>query len=86
MPIAEPEQPPVETPPLNRSVKSNGLFGRDQSVAGPAALDDAQHEDGVWPIKWQAISPGVELEWRGRVTNDALLPLQAYLAAGYTTD
>jgi hypothetical protein len=42
------------------------------------ALADAQEEDGGWPISWQAISPGVELEWRGAVTIKALRTLEAY--------
>lgn len=37
-----------------------------------------QQEDGGWPISWEAISPGVALEWRGRVTISALRTLQAY--------
>lgn len=37
-----------------------------------------QQDDGGWPITWDAISPGVELEWRGRRTLDALLTLRAY--------
>ena len=36
-----------------------------------------------WPIKWPAISPGVELDWRGRVTIDALLAIGAYEGAGF---
>ena len=77
-------------PPLDWAPAPTGfgysLFHRDQLDAGLAALTNAQHEDGGWPIKWPAISPGVELEWRGRVTIDALLTLQAYAAAGYTPD
>ena len=77
-------------PPLDWAPAPTGfghsLFDRDQIDAGLAALADAQCEDGGWPIKWTAISPGVELEWRGRVTIDALQTLQAYAAAGYTTD
>jgi hypothetical protein len=42
------------------------------------ALADAQEEDGGWPISWQTISPGVELEWRGAVTIKALRTLEAY--------
>ena len=55
-----------------------GLFTRDQLMEGLTALADGQRDDGGWPIKWPAISPGVELEWRGRVTIDALRTLQAY--------
>ena len=56
----------------------HSLFARDQLIEGLAALAKAQRDDGGWPIKWPAISPGVELEWRGRVTIDALLTLRAY--------
>ncbi|MCY3639586.1 MAG: hypothetical protein OXH37_01060 [Gammaproteobacteria bacterium] len=61
----------------------HGLFTRDQLIEGLAALANAQRDDGGWPIKWPAISPGVELEWRGRVTIDALLTLRSYAMAGY---
>jgi hypothetical protein len=47
-----------------------------------AALNGRQQLDGGWSINWDAISPGVELEWRGRKTVDALLTLTAYQAAG----
>jgi hypothetical protein len=47
-----------------------------------AALAGRQQPDGGWPINWDAISPGVELEWRGRKTIDALLTLQTYQEAG----
>ncbi|MCY3810703.1 MAG: hypothetical protein OXH15_02795 [Gammaproteobacteria bacterium] len=60
-----------------------GLFERTDLEAGLAALADAQREDGGWPISWQAITPGVELEWRGRKTIDALLTLSAYAESGY---
>ena len=63
----------------------HSLFTRDQLIEGLAALAKAQSDDGGWPIKWPAISPGVELEWRGRVTIDALLTLRAYEIAGYSS-
>jgi hypothetical protein len=43
-----------------------------------SALAGRQMEDGGWPINWDAISPGVELEWRGLVTIEALWTLRAY--------
>jgi hypothetical protein len=43
-----------------------------------AALAYRQEEDGGWPINWDALSPGVELEWRGWVTIEALWTLRAY--------
>lgn len=61
----------------------HSLFRREDLIAGLAALCEAQQEDGGWPIKWRAISPSVELEWRGRITIDALLTLDAYAGAGY---
>jgi len=42
------------------------------------ALAARQQDDGGWPISWAAISPGVELEWRGVVTLQALRCLRAY--------
>ncbi|MYE81616.1 MAG: hypothetical protein F4X36_07185 [Gammaproteobacteria bacterium] len=74
--------PPLDWAPLPKGF-GYGLFERSELSAGLAALRSAQGEDGGWPIKWQAVSPGVELEWRGRVTIDALLTLRAYQAAGF---
>ncbi len=42
------------------------------------ALAARQQDDGGWPIKWDPISEGVRLEWRGKVTVDALVTLRAY--------
>lgn len=42
------------------------------------ALALRQLPDGGWPINWQAISPGVELEWRGVMTLRTLVTLRAY--------
>ena len=44
-------------------------------------LDDLasrQERDGGWPISWNAPSPGAALEWRGRVTFEALVCLRAW--------
>jgi hypothetical protein len=41
-------------------------------------LTALQQADGGWPIKWEAPGPGAEIEWRGRVTLDALITLRAY--------
>jgi hypothetical protein len=42
------------------------------------ALQDRQQPDGGWPITWEAISPAVEMEWRGVRTLDALITLKEY--------
>jgi hypothetical protein len=42
------------------------------------ALENRQQADGGWPINWPAVSPAGELEWRGRVTVNALRTLAAY--------
>src|SRR5205809_989744 len=39
------------------------------------ALANRQQADGGWPISWGTISPAVEIEWRGRVTIEALRTL-----------
>ena len=74
-------------PPLDWAPVPTGfgyrLFEREELSAGLADLRSRQAEDGRWPIKWPPIGPGVELEWRGRVTIDALLTLRAYEAAGF---
>lgn len=47
-----------------------------------AARAAAQAEDGGWTVPWPTVSPGVEMEWRGRVTVETLRTLHAYAAAG----
>lgn len=42
------------------------------------ALAAKQQPDGGWPIGWEAISPGVELQARSIVTLNALKTLRAY--------
>lgn len=54
------------------------LFDEETIAKHLAALANHQQPDGGWPIKWDAISPAVELEWRGRVTIGALRTLEAY--------
>lgn len=53
-------------------------FDDDLIAANLKALKAAQQEDGGWSIGWPPVSPGCELEWRGWVTNAALLKLRAY--------
>jgi hypothetical protein len=65
------------------------LCPRPDSIARPAFADDLidahldalaarQREDGGWPIAWNPPGPAAELEWRGRVTWEALWRLRAY--------
>ena len=73
---------PLDWAPLPRGF-CHRLFSREVLAADLDALAGLQRADGGWPIGWQAISPGVELEWRGRVTVDALRTLHAYADAGF---
>ena len=43
-----------------------------------ALLAKRQRPDGGWPITWDTVSPAAEMEWRAKVTIDALATLQAY--------
>jgi hypothetical protein len=43
-----------------------------------SALAGRQQGDGGWPLNWDALSPGVEMEYRGRATLFALATLRAY--------
>nr|QQZ50402.1 hypothetical protein JKL49_01600 [Phenylobacterium glaciei] len=43
-----------------------------------AALEARQAQDGGWPISWETVGPGPQLEYRGVVTVAALRTLQAY--------
>lgn len=54
------------------------LFDDKTIAVHLAAQANRQQDDGSWPIKWEPISPAVEIEWRGRVTIDALRTLEAY--------
>jgi hypothetical protein len=65
------------------------LCPRPDSIARPAFPDELiqahldallarQQADGGWPIAWNAPSPAAELEWRGRITWEALVRLRAY--------
>jgi hypothetical protein len=42
------------------------------------ALASGRQEDGGWQFNWLAWNPAATLEWRGIVTIDALVTLQAY--------
>lgn len=54
------------------------LFSDDLIARHLDWLATRQQEDGGWPISWEPISPGVQLEWRGRVTIAALRTLESY--------
>ena len=66
-----------------------GLCPTPASIARPAFSDDLiaahlddlasrQQADGGWPITWQAPGDGAAIEWRGRLTLEALLCMRAY--------
>lgn len=65
------------------------LCPRRDSIAREAFSDElldahldvlaaAQEPDGGWPIRWEAPGPGAAMEWRGRVTVEAVMRLRAY--------
>ncbi|HEY3363518.1 MAG TPA: hypothetical protein VGK74_00425 [Symbiobacteriaceae bacterium] len=54
------------------------LFSDAVLAAHLDALAARQGEDGGWPLTWPSLSPANEMEWRGRVTVEALATLQAY--------
>jgi hypothetical protein len=58
--------------------RSRALFEPALIEAELDRLEAAQHEDGGWSFDWLAWSPGQEVEWRGRVTVDALRTLAAH--------
>ena len=43
-----------------------------------AALEARQADDGGWPISWETVGPGPQLEYRGVMTVAALKTLKAY--------
>jgi hypothetical protein len=54
------------------------LFDQETIERHLRILLQHQESDGGWPINWDPISPGVELEWRGWKTIEALSILKAY--------
>ncbi len=56
----------------------HNLFSDDEIQADLLALEAGQQADGGWAINWEPISSGVELEWRGILTLQSLLTLNAY--------
>ncbi len=70
-------QKPLDWAPTPQSY-CRRLFDEKTLVPHLTALADRQQSDGGWPISWDALSPAVELEWRGRRTIEALRMLEAY--------
>ena len=68
---------PLDWAPTPQSF-CHSLFDDETLGVHLDALAERQQKDGGWPISWQAISPAVELEWRGIVTINALCTLRAY--------
>ena len=53
-------------------------FADDLIAAHLEDLESRQQTDGGWPITWEAPGPGAAIEWRGRMTLEALMCLRAY--------
>jgi hypothetical protein len=58
--------------------RSRALFDPALIEAELDRLEAAQEDDGGWSFDWLAWSPGQEVEWRGKVTVDALRTLAAH--------
>ncbi|MBN1641219.1 MAG: hypothetical protein JXA09_08285 [Anaerolineae bacterium] len=54
------------------------LFTAEQIDGHLRDLLARQQEDGGWPISWEPPGAAALLEWRGRVTLEAIRPLAAY--------
>ncbi|AHV99644.1 hypothetical protein [Paenibacillus sabinae] len=54
------------------------LFTQNQIDGHLEELLKQQLPDGGWPISWEAPGPASELEWRGRVTLEAICRLSEY--------
>src|SRR5258706_9905089 len=59
-------QKPLDWAPTPQSF-CRRLFDDETMKKHLVALADRQQGDGGWPISWEAISPAVEIEWRGGV-------------------
>jgi hypothetical protein len=70
-------QKPLDWAPTPQSF-CRRLFDDETMKKHLVALADRQQGDGGWPISWEAISPAVEIEWRGRITIEVLRTLDAY--------
>lgn len=71
-------QKPLDWAPTPQSY-CRRLFDDETIKKHLAALANRQKDDGGWPISWEAISPAVEIEWRGRFTIEVLRTLDAYV-------
>ncbi|BCG61626.1 hypothetical protein PUR_50510 [Paenibacillus sp. URB8-2] len=76
---------PVDTyglTPLHFAPKTDAicrpLFTQNQIDSHLEALLKQQMPDGGWPITWEAPGLASELEWRGRVTLEAVCRLSEY--------
>lgn len=69
--------PPYTFAPTPTSL-ARALYADELMAKHLNALKAQQQGDGGWPIAWQAVSPGCELEYRGVVTLNALKTLKAY--------
>ena len=74
-------QKPLDWAPMPQSF-CRRLFDDETIATHLGALANRQQLDGGWPISWGTISPAVEIEWRGRVTIEALRTLDAYERGG----
>jgi hypothetical protein len=54
------------------------LFSDELLQAHLQALAERQQPDGGWAINWEPIALGVEMEWRGSITVEAVCILRAY--------
>lgn len=70
---------PLNFAPRPDSV-SRPLFTQSQLDGHLDVLAGRQQEDGGWPITWEAPNGAAQLEWRGKVTLDAVSVLHAYRA------
>jgi hypothetical protein len=61
-----------------RDAMAAGLFAPELLDAHLDHLASRQQPDGGWPITWEAPTDAAALEWRGRVTLEALIRLQDY--------
>jgi hypothetical protein len=80
--VGDPDSAEYGVTPLHLCPQPDSIarlaFADDLIAAHLDALAARQQADGGWPIAWNAPGPAAELEWRGRVTWEALMRLRAY--------